>query len=112
MVAYAEASARQLTLPDFPEPLRDVWRAFNRLAARRQTAAGFNPIEFSEILALCRHLRFGDWELELIETIDDAVGKVVAEKAAQPAGRSEIPVSDVKALRAWAKGMAARVRGD
>lgn len=48
----------------------------------------------------------------MIERIDNAVAKVFAEKAAQPPGRSDIPVTDVKALKAWAKGRAAKVKGD
>lgn len=73
---------------------------------------GFNPLEFSEILALCNHLRFGDWEIDLLERIDNAVVAAVAEKLQKPAEQGAgIPADDVKSLKSWAKGMATRIGG-
>lgn len=62
-------------MPDFPEELRYLWRAYLRM--RNRTAPGFagvNPIGWGEIDAFVRNSRLSlaPWEIEVIEALDDA----------------------------------------
>jgi len=66
--------AAELAVPPLPRELDYLWRAFWRLAARRQsTGFGLARISWMEIDAFVRlsGLRLAPWEIELIEEIDD-----------------------------------------
>lgn len=68
-----ELEAELAVLP-LPRELDYLWRAFWRLAGRRQST-GFGParISWMEIDAFVRlsGVRFTPWEIELIEELDD-----------------------------------------
>ena len=62
-------------MPPFPESLAYLWRAYLRL--RRRMAGGFagpNPIGWQDIDAFVRRsgMRLAPWEIETLESIDDA----------------------------------------
>lgn len=59
--------------PVLPDICKDVWIAFVRLQnSKVDTAEGFTPITFSEILAYSQlyEIKFDDWELHLLHIFD------------------------------------------
>lgn len=58
-----------------------LWNAFVRMAERRQSGMGPQPISFQEIVWYCRvfHERFELWEIGAITALDDAFFEARAE---------------------------------
>lgn len=66
---------RDLALPSFPEELAYLWKAYNRIRARKGGGmAGVMPIEWPDIDAFVRNSRLflAPWEVETIEELDNA----------------------------------------
>jgi len=64
-----------LAMPRYPEELAYIWRAYNRIRARKGSGfAGRAPIEWPDIDAFCRNTRtvLAPWEIEIIEALDNA----------------------------------------
>jgi hypothetical protein len=64
----------ELATPPLPVPARLTWNWYWRIR-RRKGSSGFgpSPIEWPDIDAFARHARvtFTDWDLEIIEMLDD-----------------------------------------
>ena len=62
-------------MPLFPEAVRYLWNAYWRIRRRRGGSGfGIQPIEWGDISAFITlsGLRFSPWEIEIIESLDDA----------------------------------------
>jgi hypothetical protein len=104
-------------LPEFPRELGYLWRAYHRL--RKRTGDGFssaNPISWRDVEAFeyVTRFRFAPWEVELIETIDDAFRspQLVALKTKPGAAATDlIDASDTKSVKSLFKSIGKRRSG-
>jgi hypothetical protein len=76
----------ELEAPDFPIPLMYLWQAYHRIR-RRKGGNGFGvmPLEWPDIDGFNRltGMAFAPWEVGMIERLDDAFLKAMADNAAK-----------------------------
>mgnify|MGYP003578108817 FL=1 len=110
----------ELSLPEFPRELGYLWRVYHRI--RRRMAGGFaapNPIGWQEIDAFVRQTKFrlAPWEIELLETIDDAFLQpqlaALKDKVKKPGAASTelVDSSDTKSVRNLMRSIGKRRSG-
>lgn len=83
-----KAKAVAAEAPDFPEPLRYLWGAFQELSGARQSGMNLCPISFADIDAYGRlcDMRLEPWEVRVIRRVDVAfVATVTSDGVGAPA---------------------------